>query len=38
MSYWKTIGNKFYHTKRWYYDDYKVTFCWKCKKEIDETT
>jgi hypothetical protein len=32
--YYKTIGNDILHENRWYYDDYEVGVCTKCKDQI----
>ena len=34
--FYKSCGNKILHEKQWYYDDYSIGVCTKCKKEITD--
>ena len=31
--YWQSCGDSFFHASQWYYDDWEVDYCEKCKKE-----
>lgn len=33
VRYWQTDGNMFFHTSKWYEDDFQVDCCNKCGKE-----